>query len=64
MVPALADEEKLLRRIELVNVILMGLLPIGAWVLLSAKMALGVFLGAAIVTVKLSSAQMAAEESL
>jgi len=43
-------EENLLRRIELVNVILMGLLPIGAWVFLSAKMALGVFLGAAIVT--------------
>ena len=50
MVPAL-DEEKLVRRIELVNVILMGVLPMGAWVLLSAKMALGVFLGAAIVTV-------------
>jgi hypothetical protein len=46
----LADEEQLLRRIEVVNVILMGLLPIGAWVLVSAKMALGVFLGAAIVT--------------
>ena len=43
-------EENLLRRIELVNAILMGLLPLGAWVLLSAKMALGVFLGAAIVT--------------
>jgi hypothetical protein len=43
-------EEKLLRRIEVVNVILMGLLPIGAWILLSASMALGVFLGAAIVT--------------
>jgi hypothetical protein len=46
----LADEQKLLRRIEGVNVILMGLLPLGAWVLVSAKMALGVFLGAAIVT--------------
>jgi len=46
----LADEEKLLRRIEVVNVILMGLLPLGAWVLVSAKTALGVFLGAAIVT--------------
>jgi hypothetical protein len=46
----LADEEKLLRRIEVVNVILMGLLPAGAWVLVSAKTALGVFLGAAIVT--------------
>jgi hypothetical protein len=45
-----ADEEKLLQRIEFVNVILMGLLPLGAWVLLSAKMALGVFLGAAIVS--------------
>ena len=43
-------EEKLLRRIELVNVILMGLLPVGAWVLVSAEAALGVFLGAAIVT--------------
>jgi len=43
-------EEKLLRRIEVVNVILMGLLPIGAWILLSARIALGVFLGAAIVT--------------
>ena len=46
----LADEEQLLRRIEGVNVILMGLLPLGAWVLVSAKTALGVFLGAAIVT--------------
>jgi hypothetical protein len=43
-------EEKLLRRIEVVNVILMGLLPIGGWVLVSADAALGVFLGAAIVT--------------
>ncbi len=43
-------EEKLLRRIELVNVILMGLLPIGGWALVSADAALGVFLGAAIVT--------------
>ena len=50
MVQVLADEEQLLRRIEVVNVILMGLLPIGAWVLVSAKTALGVFLGAAIVT--------------
>jgi hypothetical protein len=46
---ALADE-RLLRRIESVNVILMVLLPVGAWVLLSANMALGVFLGAAIAT--------------
>lgn len=44
-------EEKLLRRIELVNVILAGLLPVGAWVLVSVEAALGVFLGAAIVTV-------------
>jgi hypothetical protein len=44
-------EEKLLRRIELVNGILMGLLPLGAWVFVSEKAALGVFLGAAIVTV-------------
>ena len=44
-------EEKLLRRIELVNVILMGLLPLGAWVLVSAEAALGVLLGAAIVSV-------------
>jgi hypothetical protein len=43
-------EEKLLRRIELVNVILMGLLPLGGWALVSADAALGVFLGAAIVT--------------
>ncbi len=43
-------EEDLLRRIELVNLILMGLLPLGTWVLLSGKMAVGVFLGAAIVT--------------
>ncbi len=50
MVQVLADEEKLLRRIEVVNVLLMGLLPLGAWVLVSAKTALGVFLGAAIVT--------------
>ena len=50
MVQVLADEEQLLRRIEVVNDILMGLLPIGAWVLVSAKTALGVFLGAAIVT--------------
>jgi len=50
VVQVLADEEQLLRRIEVVNVILMGLLPIGAWVLVSAKTALGVFLGAAIVT--------------
>jgi hypothetical protein len=44
-------EDKLLKRIELVNVLLMVLLPIGTWVFLSAKMALGIFLGAAIVTV-------------
>jgi hypothetical protein len=50
VVQVLADEEQLLRRIEGVNVILMSLLPIGAWVLVSAKTALGVFLGAAIVT--------------
>jgi hypothetical protein len=43
-------EEQLVRRIEVVNVILVALLPIGAWILLSARMALGVFLGAAIVT--------------
>jgi hypothetical protein len=49
-VEIILPEEKLLRRIEVVNVILMGLLPIGAWILLSARMALGVFLGAAIVT--------------
>jgi hypothetical protein len=43
-------EEKLLRRIELVNLILTCLLPVGAWALVSAEAALGVFLGAAIVT--------------
>jgi hypothetical protein len=45
----LADE-RLLRRIELVNVTLMVLLPAVAWALLSANIALGVFLGAAIAT--------------
>jgi hypothetical protein len=45
----LADE-RLLRRIEVVNAILMVVLPAGAWIILSAKMALGVFLGAAIAT--------------
>ena len=45
----LADE-RLLRRIELVNVTLMVVLPASAWALLSVNMALGVFLGAAIAT--------------
>lgn len=44
-------EEKLLRRIELVNVILLGLLPLVGWLLVSVQTAVGVFLGAAIVTV-------------
>lgn len=43
-------EEKLLQRIELVNIILMGLLPLGGWLLVSGETAVGVFLGAAIVT--------------
>jgi hypothetical protein len=43
-------EEKLVRRIEIVNVVLLVVLPLGAWLLLSPQMALGVFLGAAIVT--------------
>jgi hypothetical protein len=50
VVEVLVNEEQLVRRIEVVNVILMGLLPLGGWVLVSAKTALGVFLGAAIVT--------------
>ena len=43
-------EEQLLRRIELVNIILVGLLPLGGWILVSVQTAIGVFLGAAIAT--------------
>ncbi|HQN19148.1 MAG TPA: ATP synthase subunit I [Syntrophobacteraceae bacterium] len=43
-------EEKLVRRIEIVNVVLLVVLPLGAWLLLSPEIALGVFLGAGIVT--------------